>query len=192
LLTAELLESEGDYPKAVEQYRQALAKDANLPGARRALGVALMHTSSDEATRMEAQRQFEAELAQNPNDASAEYQLGEIWWLRNQPETALKHFLHALEVQPNFVEALIAAGKVWTARGQPQQAVSLLQKAVQLDPHNEVAHYRLAQAYLKMGNKQQSDKELAEFRRLRAALESLRTIYRQLQERRVTAQTVDP
>ena len=36
-VTAELLESEGDFPKAVDQYRRALTIDPNLAGAHRAL-----------------------------------------------------------------------------------------------------------------------------------------------------------
>jgi len=190
-VTAELLESEGDFPKAVDQYRRALTIDPNLAGAHRALGVALMSSSTDEASRDEARKQFELELALNPNDGVSEYQLGEILWLGNKPDDALKHFSRAVELSPGFTNALIAAGKAWTAQDLPERAVTFLRKAVAIEPENEVAHYRLAQAYLKMGQKQQADEELAQFRKLRAALESLRSIYRQVQENRITAQTVE-
>ena len=60
-----------------------------------------------------------------------------------------------------------------------------------LDPLNEVAHYRLGQAFQKLGNQERASREFAEFRRLRSALESLRGIYRQVLENRVTSQKVE-
>jgi Tfp pilus assembly protein PilF len=190
-ITAELLEAEGDFSGAVVQYRKALEIEPKLPGARRALGVALMNSANDEPNRREAQRQFEQELSLNPADALSEYQLGELMWIGNQPADALKRFLRAIELQPNFPDALIAAGKVLISTQKPDQAIPPLEKAVSLDPSNEVARYRLAQAYQKMGDKVRAEQELAEFRRLRSALESLRAIYRQVQENRITIQRVD-
>ena len=190
-LTAELLESEGDFPRAVEQHRKALARHPALPGARRALGVAIMNSGPDEAARGEAQRLFEQELTLNRNDALAEYQLGEIYWVRNQTEEALKHFSRAVELRPNFPDALIAAGKAWTALEQLERAVELLRKAVEIDPDNEVARYRLAQAYRKMGLDQQATEQMNQFRKLRAAMESMRSIYKQVQRNPITAQSLE-
>jgi len=190
-LTAELLESDGDFPSAAEQYREALRIEPGLPGAHRALGVALMNSATDEATRAQAQKLFEQELALNPSDAQSEYQVGEIFWLRNQPAEALMHFMRAVELNPNFTDALIAAGKAATARDQPERALAWLQKAVEIDPDNEVTHYRLAQAYRKMGKTREATEELARFRQLRSAMESLRVIYRQVQGRQITAQKVE-
>lgn len=190
-LAGELLESEGDFATAVTQYRKALEIEPRLPGCHRALGVALMNTSTDDATRREAEDHFRQEIGNNPNDAAAEYQLGEMFWLRNQAKDALSHFTRALQLQPSFPDALIAAGKAQIALGQPAQAITLLEKAVALDPANDVARYRLAKAYQGSGNRQAADREFAEFRRLRTSLESLRTLYRQIQETRITAQRVE-
>jgi tetratricopeptide (TPR) repeat protein len=190
-ITAELLEAEGDFSGAVAQYRKALEIEPKLPGARRALGVALMNSANDEPNRQEAQRQFEQELLLNPADALSEYQLGELMWIGNRPANALNRFLRAIELQPNFPDALIAAGKVLISTDKSEQAIPLLEKAVSLDPSNEVARYRLAQAFQKTGNKARAEQELTEFRRLRSALESLRAIYRQVQENRITTQRVD-
>lgn len=83
-LTGELLESEGNFPGAVEQYRAALAIDPKLAGVHRALGVALMNDAASADTLAEAERHFREELALNPSDMHSEYQLGELCWLRNQ------------------------------------------------------------------------------------------------------------
>ena len=128
-----------------------------------------MNSVNDEPNRKEAQRQFEQELSLNPNDALSEYQIGELMWIANRPGDAIKRFLRAVELQPNFPDALIAAGKALLSTGKPDQGISLLEKAVSLDPSNEVAHYRLAQAFQKIGDMERAQKELAEFRRLRSA-----------------------
>jgi tetratricopeptide (TPR) repeat protein len=190
-IAGEMIEGDGDYPAAVTQYRKALEKEPRLPGGHRALGVALMNKSTDEASRREAEHHFRAELELNPNDAAAEYQLGEMMWLGNQPKEALGHFNRALELQENFPDALIAAGKAYSALKQPAQAVRLLEKAVALDPQHDVARYRLAQALKALGNQDRAEREFIEFRRLRSAQESLRTLYRQIQENRITSQTLD-
>ena len=190
-ITAELLETEGDFAGAVAQYRKALEIEPKLPGARRALGVALMNSTNDEPNRLEARKQFELELSLNPGDALSEYQLGELMWLGNRPEDALRRFQRAVELQPNFPHALIAAGKVLLSKEKADEAISLLKKAVSLDPSNEVGHFRLAQALQKSGDQAGAAREFAEFRRLRSALESLRGIYRQILENRITTQGIE-
>lgn len=191
LITAELLEAEGDFAGAVAQYRKALEMEPKLPGARRALGVALMNSANDESTRGEAERLFEQELAANPGDALSEYQLGELMWVGNRHADALQHFRRATELQPHFPDALIAAGKVLISQDKAGEAIPLIEKAAALDPFSEVARYRLAQAFQKAGNQERAAQELAEFRRLRSAMESLRGIYRQVQENRITSQRVE-
>ena len=85
----------------------------------------------------------------------------------------------------------MAAGKAHTALGQTDKAVALLQKAAELDPSNEVARYRLARAYQSLGNQKRAAEEFQEYRRLKESLNSLRSLYRQVLENRVTAQTVE-
>ncbi|MFN0101748.1 MAG: tetratricopeptide repeat protein [Bryobacteraceae bacterium] len=150
-----------------------------------------MNSANDEANRLEARKQFELELTLNPGDALSEYQLGELMWIANRPDDALKRFLRAVELQPNFPHALIAAGKVLLSTEKADEAIALLKKAVSLDPSNEVAHYRLAQAFQKSGDQAGAAREFGEFRRLRSALESLRGIYRQLLENRITTQSIE-
>ena len=69
--------------------------------------------------------------------------------------------------------------------------MQVLQEAVKIDPNNEVAHYRLAQAYRKLGQAAESELELAQFRRLREASASLGMIYQQVQRKPITEQTIE-
>ena len=190
-VTAELLESEGDFPRAVRQYRKALEVNPRLPGANRALAVAIISSNPDQAGSQEAEQALERELSFNPRDAESLYQLGEIHWRRDEPGQALERFSKAVEIRPDFVEGLIALGKVLTATEQVERAADYLKRAVEIDPENDVAHYRLARAYRQLGRIEEATKELKEFRRIRSAMESLGAIYRQVQRGTVTDQTLD-
>ena len=180
-VTADLLLSEGDYPRAARQYREALRIDERLPGANRALAVAILNSNPDEAGMQEAEQALGRELSLNPRDAESLYQLGEISWRKGAEDAALKHYSSAVELQPKFVEGLIGLGKAYTARAEFDRAARHLEEAVRIDAENEVAHYRLAQAYRNLGRTEEAVKELEEFRRIRSAAEALGTIYRQVQ-----------
>jgi tetratricopeptide (TPR) repeat protein len=190
-VAGELLDAEGSFQAAVEQYRKALEADPRLPGIRRVLGVALMHAGDDAASHAEARRLFVEELALNPGDAHAEYQLGVLLWLESRPEEALARFERAAGLHPAFTDALIAAAKCQNALGKPQHAIDLLRRAAELDSDNEVVHYRLAQAYQKAGKREEATAAMARFRAIRSAMDSLRAIQRQTMGARITSQTVD-
>ena len=187
-VTAELLVSEGDYPRAVRQYRKALEIDAQLSGANRALAVAILNSSPDEDGIREAERALERELSLNPRDAEALYQLGEISWRHGDEAAALEHYSKAVELQPTFPDGLIALGKALIAEGEFDRAAEHLQEAVRIDSENEVAHYRLAQAYRQLGRVDEAVKELEQFRRIRSTAEALGAIYRQVQRSTVSSE----
>lgn len=180
-VTAELLVSEGDYPRAVRQYREALKVAPRQGGLHRALAVAIMNSNPDEDGIREAEQALERELALNPRDAESLYQLGEIVWRRGDEESAARHYEKAVDSQPAFVEGLVGLAKALIARGEFARAAERLESAVGIDPEHEVARYRLAQAYRQLGRSEEAAKELEEFRRIRSASEALSAIYRQVQ-----------
>ena len=191
-VTAELLVSEGDYPRAVRQYREALRVAPRQAGLHRALAVAIMNSSPDEDGIREAEQALERELALNPRDAESLYQLGEIAWRRGDEESAAGYYEEAVESQPAFVEGLVGLAKALIARGDFSRAAERLVSAVGIDPDHEVARYRLAQAYRQLGRSEQAAKELEEFRRIRSASEALSAIYRQVQRSTSASEDTPP
>jgi DNA-binding SARP family transcriptional activator len=67
-----------------------------------------------------------------------------------------------------------------------------LLEAVRLDPQSEVAHYRLSEAYRKLGRPQDAERELVTFRTLRDAHAPVKALYQQVQNRSVRQQVVGP
>jgi tetratricopeptide (TPR) repeat protein len=158
--------TQDDVAGAIAEYRKVLQIDPHVPGAHLELGRAIIQASQDEAARQEAQQEFETELAANPRDADSEYELGQIYSLRSNLEAAEKHYSRALELRPELVDAHLALGKILSGKSD-EEAFAHFREAARLDPGNEVAHYRLSQAYRKTGNNDEADREQAIFKKLR-------------------------
>jgi predicted Zn-dependent protease len=150
-LSAEIFETQGKFAEAVAEYRKAIAKNPAAINLHYRLGRArLMESHSPEAL-AEAWKEFEAELALNPNDAVAEYQIGQIATATGDPEEALRRFQRAVAIDRDFVEALVALGKLHAGAKRAEDAIPLLERAVRLQPKHEAARYNLMLAYRNAG-----------------------------------------
>lgn len=191
-ILAQAMASQDDFQGAIAQYRRALEIDPHLPGAHFEIGQLTLANSSAEPSRQIAEKEFQTALSANPGDAESLYMLGEIQWLRSQPEEALAFYNQALGIRPAFVDAHIAAGKALITLGRTDEALKQLLEAVRLDPQSEAAHYRLSEAYRKLGRTQDAERELAAFRTLRDSHGPVKALYQQVQNRSVRQQVVGP
>jgi tetratricopeptide (TPR) repeat protein len=160
-LSGEIFETQGRYAEAAAEYRKAIQKNPAALNLHFRLGRALLLQSHDPANLREARREFEAELALNPSDAVAEYQIGQIL-NAEQNAGAAAHFEKAAALDPNFPEPLIALAKT----KKPADAIPLLERAVKLQPASEAAHYALMIAYRNAGRADDAKREKAVFDRL--------------------------
>ena len=154
-LSGEIFEIQGRYAEAAAEYRKAIAKNPAALNLHYRLGRVSLLESHDPAHRREARQEFEAELALNPSDAVAEYQVGQILNGEQNSAAAASHFEKAITLNPDFVEALIALAK--TRAGN--EAISLLERAVKLQPSSEPAHYSLMLAYRNAGRAEDAQRE---------------------------------
>ncbi len=146
-LSAEILEIQGKYAEAAAEYRKAISKNPAAVNLHYRLGRALLMESHAPEALDAARKEFEAELALNPSDAAAEYQVGQILAAKENDTEAAVHFARASELAPDFPEALVALSKLRAG----DEAVALLERAVRLQPANEAARYSLMLAYRKAG-----------------------------------------
>ena len=118
---------------------------------------------------LDARKAFEEELALDPTNANAAYELGEMHRKAGDFEAARKLFEQALANDPAFEQALVGLGRTLVALDRPADAIPHLRTAIKVNPESDVAYYQLAQAYRQTGNAAEQEKALASFKRLRNA-----------------------
>jgi tetratricopeptide (TPR) repeat protein len=165
-LSAEVFETQGKYPEAIAEYRKAIEKNPKAIDLHYRLGRALLGQSHDPANLEQARTEFQAELALNPSDAVAEYQVAQILVAEQQKDQAAAHFERAAELRPDFPEALIAVAKLRADAKRYPDAITLLERATKLQPRNESAHYNLMLAYRNTGRTADAEREKAELDKL--------------------------
>jgi tetratricopeptide (TPR) repeat protein len=170
---AEAFESEGSTNLAIGQYREVLKLDPHRVKIHYRIGRTLLarwqltHLPEDRA---EAAQEFEQELQNDPGNANALYELGEIHRQMNERDQAQQFFESALKYYPDFEEAQLGLATTLIAQEKPNLALPHLQRAVVLDPQDEVAWYRLAQVDRALGNTEEQKKALAEFQRVHSQI----------------------
>jgi tetratricopeptide (TPR) repeat protein len=92
----------GDFPAAVKEFGKAAAMNPDLPSLQSYYGRALLFTGDADG----AAAAFRKELASNPNDFDANFQLASILAHRGKSAEALRPLLErAVSVNPNSAEA---------------------------------------------------------------------------------------
>jgi tetratricopeptide (TPR) repeat protein len=158
-LEAEAFESEGNWEKAAAQYNKILEQDPKVAGIHYRLGrVFLTKTPPEPET---AKKEFEQELKTDPNNASAEFMLGETARQAGKWDEAASHFSRASRLDEGFVEAYLALGMSLNSAAKFADAVAPLEKYVKVQPGDPAGHYQLATAYARTGRKPDADREMA-------------------------------
>ncbi len=165
-LSAEVFETQGKFTEAIAEYRKAIARNPKAINLHYRLGRALLQQSHDPAALEQARKEFEAELALNPGDAVAEYQVAQIFGTQSRKSEANLHYERAAKLRPDFPEALIAVAKIRSEAKRYDEAVELLQRAVKLQPRGEIARYNLMMAYRNAGRAADAQREKAELDKL--------------------------
>ena len=165
-LSADIFETQGRYAEAIAEYRKAIEKNPRALNLRFRLGRALLLESHRPEALEQAIREFQAELALNPSDAAAEYEVGQILTAQQKSADAAGHFEKALALSSDFPEALVALGKIRASAKRYDDAIRLLQRAVQSQPRMEAAHYALMLAYRDAGRMTDAQREKAELDKL--------------------------
>ncbi len=166
-ISAEILETQGRFPEAAAEYRKAIEKNPAALNLHFRLGRALLLSSHAPENLDAALKEFEAELALNPFDSIAHYQVAQVLLAQQKTQEAAARFARALELNPAFAEALIALGKLRLDEQKNGEAIALLERAVKLAPRSEPGHYSLMMAYRSAGRMEDARREKAELDRLR-------------------------
>jgi Tfp pilus assembly protein PilF len=171
---------QGNTNAAVAQYRKAIAIDPHLPGVHFELAE-LLHTSTDEAVKKEAEGEYRAALLENPQNQKPLLRLAEIDSQKGNVERSYQEYTKAVELQPADAEAKLGLAKTLIEMNQADKALPLLEETVKLEPTNATAHYRLATLYRKLGRADDAKREAELYQKFKEMKEKLRALYKELQ-----------
>ncbi len=166
-LNAESLELQGKWDQAASEYHHILEQNPRLPGIHfRVARLLLSKPDPGPSVAEEAKRELHQEIEIDPNNAGAEYVLGELARQESQWSDAIAHFTRAAKLDTGFGDAYLGLGVSLLSAKQFSEAVLPLETAVKLQPRNPAAHYNLAMAYNRAGRKQDADREFAVHRQM--------------------------
>jgi tetratricopeptide (TPR) repeat protein len=157
-LDAEAFESQGNWDKAIAEYQAILKQEPKLAGIHYRLGRIYLAESPAETEKAKTELQEELKLA--PDDASAEFMLGEIARQAGQWDDAIVHFVRASKLDEGFQEAYLALGMSFNAAGKFADAIAPLQTYVKMQSGDPAGHYQLATAYARTGHKEEAEHEM--------------------------------
>lgn len=113
-----LLERQGNFARAAEQYMEAIARQPSMIGARNRLGITLNKLGRH----AEASEEFRKAIAINPNLAHLRNNLGFSLLLEGRHFLAEKHLREAAEMNPNFRRARMNHGIALAKLGRLDEA----------------------------------------------------------------------
>ena len=162
-LLGDMLRAKGDLSEATSEYRKAIEIKPDFIAAH--LGLARDLYSDQKA--VEAEREVQYVLTSSPNDAEANYLMGEVLLSRRALAQALPFLLkglHALPEEVPYVHADLST--VYEDGGNLEQAITEIKQAVPVDVDGSY-YYRLGRLYMKSGNRAAAAEALDQAAQLR-------------------------
>jgi len=160
-INAENFERQGDWKKAIAEYRVLLAREPKMPGIHARIGQIILTLPATATSNDEARKEFEQELKLHPQNASAEYFLGELARKSGQLPQAIEHYRNATRLNPGLPEPHFGLGRCLLDSDKAADAVGPLETAAKLAPDNPTIHFTLAHAYQELGRKDDAAREFA-------------------------------
>ena len=169
-LNAEALEMQGKWEPAQLEYEGIIEKEPDAPGIHFLLGRLLLSRPDAGADAVErAKQEFLKEVQVDPNNAGAQYILGELARRDEKWDEAISRFSQAAKLDSNFAEAYLGWGVCLVTVKRYEDAIPPLRVAERLTPGNPAIHHALATALERSGHREEAEKEFAIHRSLDSA-----------------------
>jgi cytochrome c-type biogenesis protein CcmH/NrfG len=82
---------------------------------------------------------LEKETAQNPTNAAAWIELGNVYFDMDQAKKSIDAYRKALELQPSNADVLTDMGVMLRKDGRPQEAIQSFDRAMAVNPRHEIS-----------------------------------------------------
>jgi tetratricopeptide (TPR) repeat protein len=185
MLAGEALDEMKDHFGATQQFRAAVKANPKEPNVHFGLGYLLWSQNQYE----EAAQEFQAELANDPNDAGAIAYLADTDRQMNHPEAARPLLEQAIRIAPGMELPHLDLGILDADAGHHDDALRELKMAAKLSPNNVDVHWRLARLYKAMGRNEEANLEFRKTSSLHKAAQT--TILEQLDRARAKGESAE-
>lgn len=155
-------------PRAVTEFRKAIAEDPRFPSAHYALAAALLDTGQGEATVREAEAELKKELEVSPRDFLSYAALGKLEANQQQYAQAEKDLKRATALNPKNPDAFLYLGQMYFDTSRAADAQAALREAIRLTTDTsrnryqiQKAHYLLGRLLMQQHNEKEARAEMA-------------------------------
>jgi tetratricopeptide (TPR) repeat protein len=170
------LAKRGSTAESINDYREAIKLDPNIPGIHFELAE-ILRTADTPESRQEAEAEYKAAIQANRLDEQSQCRLGDIALRADDLKAASEYYTKAVQLRPDDPDANIGLAKVMMSLNESQKAEELLKRALELDPTSALAHYRLGILYRQTGRIADAKHELEEYEKYKKMKEELRKLY---------------
>jgi tetratricopeptide (TPR) repeat protein len=143
--------------KAIAELEVAAKVAPNLPFLHFGLGTAYLQLQND----ARAEEEFKKEIAVEPDLPDIYEQLGELYLKEERDAEAETAFREALRRNPKMPASLFGLAKIHQRQGKYPLALGEIDGAVRLAPKNKNVHFVRGRILLKLGRREEAQKEMA-------------------------------
>ena len=162
-IAGEIDESMHNYDVALVEYKKAIDLAPHQPGTHMHMANAYWLIAKWES----AQEEFKAELANDPNNCTAEWKLANaILEANDSSEDALAQLNQSIERCPTLMQARVDRARALVRLGKQADALPDLQLAVKESPMEPTIHFLLAAVYRAQGNTAEAQQEMKTYSKL--------------------------
>lgn len=162
-IAGEMDESAHNYAGALVEYKKAIDMAPHQAGTHMHMANAYWHTGRWES----AQAEFKAELANDPNNCTAYWKLGDAMIeAHNSYEDAISELNQSIDRCPVLVEARVDRARTLIRLGKQNDALPDLLFAEKNSPAEPSIHYLLASVYKAQGKAAEAQQEMLTFAQL--------------------------
>jgi tetratricopeptide (TPR) repeat protein len=161
-IAGEMDENALNYTGALDEYKKAIDLAPHQAGTHMHMANAYWHTGKWEA----AQAEFKAELANDPNNCTAYWKLGDAMIEAHSYEDAISELDQAIDRCPELLEARVDRARTLVRLGKRNDALPDLLAAEKISPAEPSIHYMLASVYRAQGKTAETKQEMRIFTQL--------------------------
>jgi tetratricopeptide (TPR) repeat protein len=163
-IAGEMEESAHNYAGALVEYKKAIDMAPHQAGTHMHMANAYWHTGRWES----AQAEYRAELANDPNNCTAYWRLGDaIIEAHDSYEKAISELNQSIDRCPMLMEARVDRARTLIRLGKESDALADLLVAEKNSPAEPSIHYLLASVYKAQGKAAEAQQEMRTFAQLK-------------------------